>query len=113
EVLAGWKDLTRAGGGVELAGVTLDGGEFPRELCADVDHEGRFEGIFAIRQRVEDFGRPVRGSDRSVLAQSRQETGMSADFRRDTVVRVPADRKRQDHHPRGKITNRLDQNAPG
>src|SRR5215218_1425062 len=104
EVLTGRENFSRGFRSIELRGVTLDGGELALELCADVHHERRFDGVFSVRKRIQNLVRPVCRSAGIIASEPRQVTRVPAELRCDAMIWMPPDGEGKNHNPRSKMS---------
>jgi len=67
--------------------------------------------VFAVRERIEDLERPVRGAPpgAAILGEPGQVTRVASQLRRDAVIGVAADREGENHHPGARRADQLDE----
>src|ERR1041385_1553174 len=110
EVLSGGEYLARRLRTLELGRIAANRLHLRFEDVGDVDHERRFDRVFAIRQGVQNLVWAMRlaATARGVLRESREVTRVATKLGRDAMIRMSPDRKRQNHHTRSCPANQLD-----
>src|SRR6266540_1522221 len=94
-------DLPCRLGAVELRRVAADGRHLGVEAVGNVHDERRLHRVFAVRERIEDLERPVRGAPprAPILGEPGQVTRVAPQLRCDAVIGVPAHREWENHDP--------------
>src|SRR5215813_12094055 len=107
-------DLTRGLRSGELRRIAANRLHLRLEDVRDVHHECWFHRVFAIGERIEDLGWPVRlaaGPGRE-LDEAGEIAGIAAELRGDAMVRVPSDGEGEDHDAWPHTSDQGNQHAP-
>src|SRR5438093_10171126 len=117
EILSRGMGLPGRLGAVELRCVAADGRHLGVEGIGDVHDKRRLHRIFAVREGVEDFERPVRGAPPApsgppgapILGEPGEVARVASQLRRDAVVGMAPDGERENHHPGPRGADQLDE----